>query len=125
MAAVVTEIAEGRIPKDRIALKCLYDEMKEWPFLDSTAELTPGGGTGAPSSAASSSAASSPAPTASDYATLMGENGGLPLVRDELTAKVHHCLRWNTFCCLSYIACVYTCMWGATNTQVLSHDWYY
>lgn len=28
------EVAEGRIPKDRIALRELYREMIEWPFVD-------------------------------------------------------------------------------------------
>lgn len=68
MAAVVTEVAEGRIPKDRIALKCLFDEMKEWPFMDTSVELPTGAGQAAPAAAA--------APSASDYAALMGEGEG-------------------------------------------------
>jgi hypothetical protein len=34
MAAALVEIGEGRIPNDRIALKCLHDEMVGWPFLE-------------------------------------------------------------------------------------------
>eukprot|EP00195_Chlamydomonas_chlamydogama_P008107 CAMPEP_0202901922 /NCGR_PEP_ID=MMETSP1392-20130828/15337_1 /ASSEMBLY_ACC=CAM_ASM_000868 /TAXON_ID=225041 /ORGANISM="Chlamydomonas chlamydogama, Strain SAG 11-48b" /LENGTH=268 /DNA_ID=CAMNT_0049588581 /DNA_START=39 /DNA_END=845 /DNA_ORIENTATION=+ len=34
MAAALTEVAEGRIPKDRIALRCLHEEITNWPFLE-------------------------------------------------------------------------------------------
>lgn len=33
MASALMDVAEGRIPKDRIALKCLRDEVAGWPFL--------------------------------------------------------------------------------------------
>lgn len=33
MAAALDEVATGRIPKDRIALKCLYEDMAAWPDL--------------------------------------------------------------------------------------------
>ncbi len=33
MAAALLEVAEGRVPRDRIALKCVYEEMSGWPFL--------------------------------------------------------------------------------------------
>jgi hypothetical protein len=33
MAAALLDVAEGRVPKDRLALKCLIEEMLEWPFL--------------------------------------------------------------------------------------------
>jgi hypothetical protein len=33
MAIALMEVAEGRMPRDRIALKCVYDDMAAWPFL--------------------------------------------------------------------------------------------
>jgi hypothetical protein len=30
MASALVEVAEGRVPKDRIALKCLYEEIQSW-----------------------------------------------------------------------------------------------
>ncbi|EFJ40350.1 hypothetical protein VOLCADRAFT_121729, partial [Volvox carteri f. nagariensis] len=39
MAAALVDIGEGRIPNDRIALKCLHDEMLNWPFLEVGGEL--------------------------------------------------------------------------------------
>lgn len=34
LAAALTEVAEGRIPKDRLALRELAREMREWPYAD-------------------------------------------------------------------------------------------
>lgn len=34
LAAALTEVAEGRLPKDRIALRELAREMSEWPYAD-------------------------------------------------------------------------------------------
>lgn len=34
MAQALIEVGEGRVPNDRIALKCLHDEMLGWPFLE-------------------------------------------------------------------------------------------
>lgn len=34
MAAALVEVAEGRIPQDRIALRELHREMLVWPFLE-------------------------------------------------------------------------------------------
>jgi hypothetical protein len=34
MAAALTEVAEGRVPADRIALRELHKEITAWPFLD-------------------------------------------------------------------------------------------
>ena len=34
MAAALAEVAEGRIPKDRIALRELTREMMTWPYAD-------------------------------------------------------------------------------------------
>lgn len=65
MAAVLMEIAEGRVPKDRIALKCLYDDMVNWPFLE-VGEAS--GGQGQATASTSSKAAPSP----SEYAALAG-----------------------------------------------------
>ena len=44
MAAALLEVAEGRVPTDRIALRELFREMSAWPFLDKDA---PTGDTGA------------------------------------------------------------------------------
>ncbi len=34
LAAALYEVSEGRIPKDRIALRELTREMLEWPYAD-------------------------------------------------------------------------------------------
>ena len=34
LAAALMEVSEGRIPKDRIALRELTREMLEWPYAD-------------------------------------------------------------------------------------------
>lgn len=34
MADALAEVAEGKIPADRIALRELHKEMNSWPFLD-------------------------------------------------------------------------------------------
>ena len=34
LAAALMEVSEGRIPKDRIALRELTREMLEWPYSD-------------------------------------------------------------------------------------------
>ena len=34
LAAALQEVAEGRIPKDRLALRELAREMIEWPYKD-------------------------------------------------------------------------------------------
>jgi len=31
MAAALDDIILGKVPKDRIALRCLYEEMATWP----------------------------------------------------------------------------------------------
>jgi len=67
MAAALAEVAEGRIPKDRLALKCLYEDMSNWPYLNVEQDSQP-----APSSSSSSPASM----TSSDYATLT-EGGGV------------------------------------------------
>ena len=38
IAAALVEVAEGRIPKDRIALRELYREIMDWPFVDAVPE---------------------------------------------------------------------------------------
>ena len=43
VAAALVEVAEGRVPKDRVALRELHREMMEWPFLDAEEELQPEG----------------------------------------------------------------------------------
>lgn len=52
MAAALSAVAEGRVPTDRIALRELYREMINWPFLDKDA---PTGDTGSEGPAGSSS----------------------------------------------------------------------
>ena len=39
MAAALVDVSEGRIPKDRIALRALYTDLKNWPFVGNEAEL--------------------------------------------------------------------------------------
>lgn len=34
MVVALIEVSEGRIPKDRIALRELYRELIEWPFIN-------------------------------------------------------------------------------------------
>jgi hypothetical protein len=36
MAAALDDVAGGRVPKDRGALKCLVEEMAGWPDLQFT-----------------------------------------------------------------------------------------
>ncbi|GBF87399.1 ycf3-interacting protein, chloroplastic [Raphidocelis subcapitata] len=36
MAAALDDVSSGRIPKDRLALKCLVEEMRTWPDLAGT-----------------------------------------------------------------------------------------
>ena len=40
MAAALQEVAEGRIPADRIALRELHREMTNWPFLEADAPIS-------------------------------------------------------------------------------------
>lgn len=40
------EVAAGRVPKDRIALRELYKEMIAWPFVVDADEAAAGGGGG-------------------------------------------------------------------------------
>lgn len=70
MAAALVDVTEGRVPLDRIALRCLHDEIIEWPFLNDATAAVPSttGGTPAAGSTAS--------PSAADYASL-AEAGGI------------------------------------------------
>ena len=43
IAAALIEVAEGRVPKDRVALRELHREIMQWPFLDAEDELEPEG----------------------------------------------------------------------------------
>jgi len=64
MAAALLEVAEGRVPKDRLALKCLYEEVTGWPFLEANV--------GAEAATAAGAKAPAPPPTPStDYASLL------------------------------------------------------
>ncbi|GIL88218.1 hypothetical protein Vretimale_14106 [Volvox reticuliferus] len=72
MAAALVDIGEGRIPNDRIALKCLHDEMLNWPFLEVGGEQ-PASSQGATVAAAAGEGTQvATKPSASDYAALMG-----------------------------------------------------
>lgn len=42
MAAALLEVADGKVPQDRIALRELYKEMTSWPFLDTEESGTTG-----------------------------------------------------------------------------------
>jgi hypothetical protein len=42
IAAALMEVAEGKVPSDRIALRELHNEMMDWPGLDSQAPGTTG-----------------------------------------------------------------------------------
>ena len=44
MAAALMEVVDGRIPKDRIALRELYNEIITWPWLDADEDQTAGQG---------------------------------------------------------------------------------
>ncbi|KAL6764752.1 hypothetical protein V8C86DRAFT_1367203 [Haematococcus lacustris] len=59
MAAALLEVAEGRVPKDRIALKCLYEEIASWPFLEKPMNDV---GTSSGSSSRSASRTEAPVP---------------------------------------------------------------
>jgi hypothetical protein len=90
MAAALVDVTEGRVPRDRIALRCLHDEILEWPFLNDAAAAVPstsGPGAGAAAgsisaaaaaaaSASASSSSSSSSMSAADYASL-NESGGI------------------------------------------------
>lgn len=42
MAAVLMEVVDGRLPKDRIALRELYNEIIGWPWLEAEDDQTEG-----------------------------------------------------------------------------------
>ena len=42
MAAVLMEVVDGRLPKDRIALRELYNEIIGWPWLEAEEDQTEG-----------------------------------------------------------------------------------
>ena len=63
IAAALGEVAAGRVPRDRLALKELHREMTGWPFLEGEGK----GGAGAPVPAAAAAAAP-PSPSSSPYA---------------------------------------------------------
>lgn len=44
MAAVLMEVVDGRLPKDRIALRELYNEILGWPWLEAEEDQTEGVG---------------------------------------------------------------------------------
>jgi hypothetical protein len=76
MAAALMDVAEGRVPKDRIALRCLHEEVLEWPFLNDASVAAPNTSGAGNASAGSPAPAARGAPTAADYASL-AEVGGI------------------------------------------------
>lgn len=70
MAAALLDVAEGRVPKDRLALKCLYEEMAGWPYLEQPPDAPTPSSSSSSGAEGASSAASSSAASASDYAAL-------------------------------------------------------
>ena len=79
IAVALGEVAAGRIPGDRLALRELHREMLEWPFLDVPARAAGagGGGAGAGAKPAAASGAAAAAPAAakaapSPYAVSVG-----------------------------------------------------
>lgn len=50
MSAALQDIVEGRVPRDRVALKCLYDEISSWPYLEVGPDGTPPQETAKPTS---------------------------------------------------------------------------
>jgi hypothetical protein len=46
MAAALDDVAAGRVPKDRIALKCLFEEMVAWPDIVAEAQAQAAKGPG-------------------------------------------------------------------------------
>ena len=42
MAAVLMEVVDGRLPKDRIALRELFNEIIGWPWLEAEDDQTEG-----------------------------------------------------------------------------------
>ncbi len=52
MAIALMEVAEGRLPRDRIALKCVWEDITAWPFL---AVDTPNGSSSSDSKASAAS----------------------------------------------------------------------
>jgi hypothetical protein len=46
MAAALADVAAGRLPADRLALKCLHDELASWPDIVAAAAGGGGGGGG-------------------------------------------------------------------------------
>lgn len=44
MATALMEVVDGRIPKDRIALRELHNEIAGWPWLDTDEDQTEGTG---------------------------------------------------------------------------------
>lgn len=44
MAATLMEVVDGRLPKDRIALRELYNEILGWPWLEADEDQTEGSG---------------------------------------------------------------------------------
>lgn len=79
MAVALLDVAEGRVPKDRIALRCLHEEISQWPFLETPIKDVAAGGGGSVSAAATGTGTTTStggvaikpaAPSQSDYQAL-------------------------------------------------------
>ena len=62
IAAALGEVAGGRVPRDRLALRELHREMAEWPFMDAEDKGRGGGGGVRAGSAPAAAAAAEPPP---------------------------------------------------------------
>ncbi len=74
MAAALEEVAVGRIPRDRLALKCLYEDIAAWPYL--TGADTAAAEAGRAAAAAADPKGAQRAAAADPYAELGGEGSG-------------------------------------------------
>ena len=69
MASALSDVVEGRVPNDRIALKCVWQEMSAWPFVDQDSEAK------SPEQAAAAGREAASSSGVSDYASLAGGEG--------------------------------------------------
>jgi hypothetical protein len=70
MASALLDVAEGRVPKDRLALKCLLEEMQAWPFLNED-----GAAAAAEAKASVSGSSSSSSKGSGEMETVIDEGG--------------------------------------------------
>ncbi|GBF99317.1 hypothetical protein Rsub_12098 [Raphidocelis subcapitata] len=88
MASALEEVASGRIPRDRLALKCLYEDMAAWPYLTGADTATAAAAAAATAAAGGGGGVASAAATAAaggDYASLA--NGVEPIAKPYILGK--------------------------------------